>query len=145
MNSRRQEAAPTLYVAGLYLLSLCLPAMRISGEPRKWYWGIQCLTYVPYVMTGLPWWANPCFLLGLTLLFLGRRRGAFWCGVFGALLASGTIFLVLPDLAAWISAMSSGLEKTFPLGPGYFVWLASMIGLTWSAKQLPQSAPPSSQ
>lgn len=137
--NRLRQAVPVLCVVGLYLLALCLPALRETGgsgwasTSARWYWGFECLGYVPIVMVAIPWWANPCFFIGLILLGFGHRRGVFCCGVVGTLLAAGTVFMVLPQFTAWISGMGAEYDKPCPFGPGYVAWLMSMVGLACTA------------
>ena len=94
----------------LFSVSLPLPAF-------DWMVGWECLTLVPFVMTGLPWWANLFFFIGLPSLLLGNPILAFGSGVVATLLSLSTPVLF----------------STSSLGPRYFTWLGCMVGLTWLA------------
>lgn len=134
-----------------YGLSLVLPALR---EPRgaqgadNDIYGIQCLILVPFVMLYPAWYANWLFFIGLGIFVRKRYVAAFWCGLISILLALTTVGLFSAQLQRWLDRRD---KAVFPLGPGYFSWLLSMVILTVGARwQMPRSAaqrppaPPSS-
>jgi hypothetical protein len=124
----------------LYGIALCLPSLYESGGGgpvgvgARWFYGFHCAGILPYVMVAPPWWANPCFFLGLVLLVSKVPQSAFWCGVLGTLLASGTFAMVWNGLTGWVGMFQGGTPHTFPLGPGFFAWLGCMLGLTWMGR-----------
>ena len=122
----------------VYFISLFFPALFLGGSPGpvgagdKWMMGHECLGFfpdlgfLPYIVLIPPWWANPCFFVGMVCLVQERRRCAFWCGVVATLLSLGTMLIAMRELSGWIA----GRTKSFPYGPGYFLWLSCMVGLT---------------
>ena len=111
---------------GVYLVSLCLPAIYSGGRGGGFFggggietmWGIQCLLFVPFVMIMVPWWANPPFFLGLLFLIYGTRRVAFYCALSALLLGLCSVFYFDWDGSAG-----------FTFGPGYYAWISCLIGL----------------
>lgn len=118
-------------LAIMYVVSLCLPALSERGGPgymggsSMTYWGYTCAGALPFVMIAPPWWANPLYLIGLVCLATGRHRGALILGVLATLLALGTIMMEYENL--WPT--TPGRDPFFPFGPGYFCWVAGMLGL----------------
>jgi len=143
-SSRRHCLAicTLLYAMSLYLPVLVLPPLL----PRQYHYvsvrGFQCL---PAVI--MPWWwANVLFVVGLIFLVLGRRTAAHLCGIAATGLALSLTFLVLGFLDSWASGSARAPCAGFPLLPGYFAWLGSMIMLVWfTSEPRPRyTAPPES-
>jgi hypothetical protein len=109
-------------VAGLYLLSMVLPAIDQgpsdppfpSGEALGFQ--VTFLGGILLLATGLPQMipvlANPVHWIGWVLLVCGRRRGAAVAGILGLLLALSALFMPMGTLLI-----------------GYYVWLISMAAL----------------
>ena len=123
------------WLAGIYVGSLCLPALYSQGGSgmvgmgQTTFWGIMCLGFIPFVMVVPPWWANPLFFAGLVCLATGRHKFALILGCAASLLALSMIYMMHDDL--WPT--SPAREPFFPFGPGYFLWVGSMLGLAGAA------------
>ena len=100
-----------------FLISLCLPSLYMVPErgaqwfnrPTGWVWGIVCLSF-PVAWLFPPWWANPCFFVGMVSLRQNRATLAFRCGVLAIFLSVSTVVV-----------FSESDVSSF--GPGYFLWL----------------------
>jgi hypothetical protein len=99
-------------IAMLYVASLALPAIGDLHEPPTWR-GFLCLIMVPWVCFFPPWWANVLLWLGCRLLARYESRSAAACGLIASVLAASFLCLAGP----------SGV------GPGYWLWLGSMVAL----------------
>ena len=124
-----------MWLIGIYAASLCLPTLYLQGGEgmlgagETTLWGFMCLTFIPIVMVVPPWWANHLFFAGLFCLAKERNKGALALGVAASLLALGTILMVQDDL--WPTNPSR--KPFFPFGPGFFLWVGSMLGLAGAA------------
>jgi hypothetical protein len=130
MSIQTTNRRAIICLGAIYLISLCLPALYSRGGPgfmgggNSTFWGFMCLGFLPVVMMVPFWWANPLFYAGLVCLALGRYLAALVLGIIASLLALATIVMVLDDLRP-----QPGRVPIFPLGPGYFAWIGSIIGL----------------
>ena len=125
-----------------YLLSLFLPAIDIHVVAVGWgpvdlqFMGYDCVRALLHPW----WWPNLLFLLGLVFLAIGRWSAARWCGIIATVIASTVTILLLPYLGELASAHHLDAHFRFPLRVGYFVWLGSMVGLTYSVRQFTSQA-----
>lgn len=114
-------------LVGVYLVALGLPAVRqagfgapTSGLPDSVRWGFECAFSLPMAALSPGWWANPMWFGGIVALIFGHVRWALLCGSISSILA--LLVLVIgpfpPDRFEFTDFQS-----------GYFVWLASMLGL----------------
>ncbi len=103
-----------------YCVALFLPAHSEVGiDFGSTYTGFECLmmpvNHSPLEILFHPWWlANPAFLAGIV---------ALWRGKLGWSAAGGALAMVIA-LAVWDQYRSR---------PAYWLWLSSMIALTWGA------------
>jgi hypothetical protein len=137
-----------IVVAILYLCSLPLPALPgRAAQPAKTFPsgltigathgesgapGWVCLVYVPFVCFVPAWWANPCLFIGCFCLAKGARKAARIWG-FVALGLAGTypiqVLLLDYPIKSILELPGKVLSFGSLLGPGYYVWLASIATL----------------
>ena len=129
-----------------YLLSLFLPAIDFHVEVVGWgpvslqLMGYDCLCMLPGGLLHPWWWPNFFFLLGLVFLAVGRWSAARRCGIIATVIASTVTILVLHYLGEVADDHHLDADFRFPLRVGYFVWLGSMVGLTYSARRFTSQA-----
>ena len=108
--------------AGLFTAGCALPAVfRHTYMEDREYRGWECLVQLPWVANYTAWWANPVFLVGVTLLATGFGRGAGVAGVAASLIAATVLVLpsdirLLPGYGFWQCAMALLAIAGFHLG-----------------------------
>lgn len=137
----RHIARPaTRRAATLYVVSLLLPCASGLHSPRGNVWGFQALFIGAKAFVALPFAGGD---MGSVLALLFVAYLPWWANVFGACAAafletlqfsyaalSGTLAVLLALLAFLSIALEPGGGS---LGPGFYVWLASFVVLTYGA------------
>jgi putative copper export protein len=92
-------------------------------------WGVTILLtgWLGAFVTQWGWFANPLLLLTLTLLLMGRYRGAFWVGVVTVLVGLSTLSWYLHSIPADEGGSHNRqLELLYPT-LGYAFWMGSLL------------------
>jgi hypothetical protein len=138
---RSRRIACLVICTFLYALALYLPAVLFPPFFRDEYvpvTGFQCLQ-CPIVPL---WCANPLIFVGLVFLVIGRQSAARLCGMAATGLSASLLLIVLPGfLKSWASGDNQAPGFGFPLLPGYFMWLASMMTLVYFTADLRSTQP----
>jgi hypothetical protein len=133
---------PPLNMTILLIISLvlftgacCLPALefRNSNKPNDVMFGLRALAVGwSGVFAGVfAWYANPCWVLSLTLGFFRRPMLATLFGVFAILIAASTFSIVGRELPGDEGNVTR--TAVIRLLPGFYLWMASMIILPFAA------------
>jgi hypothetical protein len=131
MNGRRRLA--TLWLV-LWLASLVFPAVTTGPRPGDVAFGLHILGtgWIGILIYQFGWLANVVFLLILVQLY--GRHGH---NIFDVSLALAMVIPVTQALM-WRKIQSGG-PAIQSFGPGYYFWLAAMIGaavtIVWGVKR----------
>ena len=107
-----------------FVASLLLPVHTSFEPPYEVGWGIQFFLLGAMNFPFIPiWWANPLFFWGLYCLAKGQYPQALYSASAASLLALSTFGLVIERYL-----QLQTFDGTF--GPGFYIWLGCMIGLT---------------
>ncbi|SET76455.1 hypothetical protein SAMN05443572_103120 [Myxococcus fulvus] len=129
---RLTRASAAALSAILFVLGCAQPALVLyntgTGKEDS-MWGMTLLLtgwLGVFLMQG-GWFANPLLLLTLTLLLMGRYRGAYWTGVvtvlFGLSTLSWYLYSIPADEGGSPDRQLELLHPTF----GYFFWMGSLL------------------
>lgn len=120
---RRIPAALTLL---LYLGSLALPAFDLEQGNDSYYLGLV-VVLLGALSLDPRWLANPLWLVGMACLWKKRRLAALLTLAAASILA----LLCLGYVGTSIAQNESGTKTTIlGMGPGYYLWLSSLLVAT---------------
>ena len=114
----------------LFAVACCLPALEFNqGNTKDVQWGANILAVGwSGIFAGvLGWYANPFWILGLSMGFVGKPKLAAICGAIAFAIGCTTFSLfgqILPADEGNVNHMT--LARTLP---GCYVWLASLAAL----------------
>lgn len=116
----------------LFGLACLMPAIefeKIRGGERDWQWGIglALIGWIAILVSQFGWYANLPLALGWLFLTLRSTRAAAICGAVALVIALHTIHLMYRSFAAGDDHTS--ISTVSRLGPGFFLWLGSMVVL----------------
>ena len=112
----------------LFVVACCIPSMEFTGKPE----GNTIMTGATVLANGwaglfsgvFGWYANPLWLLGLILAFIGKPK----LGAASAVLAIAIACTTFSTFGKSIGTDEAGQNyiKLVRLLPGCYVWLASL-------------------
>lgn len=107
----------------LYLGSLALPAFDLAQGDDSYYLGVVMVLFGAFSFDPR-WLANPLWLIGVVCLLTHFRLTAVLTLAAASLLAVSCFTFT----GTLIAQNSSGTETTIlQMGPGYYIWLSSMV------------------
>jgi hypothetical protein len=121
---RKRQKIAIIWLA-LWMLSLFLPVVATESDPQQftsgWY---ILLTGGFYIITEMQcgWAANLVFILAINRMW-SRERSNKYDFITSVLIAAFTI-----DALFWRDATFDHLDLIQAFGPGYYLWLATMLG-----------------
>jgi hypothetical protein len=110
--------AGLLGFGGIYMLPAILMALGLThpdpGDDFTWFWA------------NMTWLANPLLVVGWFRIWFDKR----WASILFCLAATITAgaFALMPKVLIPLNEMAPGVQTAITsLGPGYWVWLASIV------------------
>jgi len=121
-----------LVSVGFFAVACAAPALefeRVRDAHRAWQWGVglAIIGWIAILVGQFGWFANLPLLIGWLMVAVRRTRAAAFCGAIAFLLALLTLQLMFKSFAAGDDHTS--VSTVSRLGPGFFLWLGSMLVL----------------
>lgn len=110
----------------LYLGSLALPAFDLEQGDDGYYLGLVLVLFGALNLDPR-WLANPLWIIGMACLWKKRRLAALLTLAAASILS----LLCLSYVGTSIAQNASGTKTTIlGMGPGYYLWLSSLLVAT---------------
>lgn len=112
----------------LYIVACFLPSLVFDDGHGLVNWpGYECLAMgiLAPLVGQFAEFSNYLYYLSLILLFLGKRRPAFWLSIFALINSFNTFLLYFQNLPQNEGGVGPSLKFLYP-HIGFYVWFASM-------------------